>query len=910
MKFFTSKKAFLVFCISFVATFLPELALASHIRGGEITARRRPGAGFAYDFTLTVYTDIGSNVDDPENVLYFGDGTFQTSNRASVPELLPGVNTNKNIYLFSHTYAAPGQYLIFHTREYRNNSVLNIGATPGAVSFYVETNLLIAPALDASRPNSSPILDAFAVDIAALGQVYLHNPAAYDVDGDSLSFQILPSRNWSGVSRVEITNYQFPEVFAGGRDSANSGPATLTINPRNGLMRWDVPNREGEYNVAILIQEWRFGIIIGYVVRDMQIIVKDVDNRRPILQLPADTCVFANSRITKRIRATDPDVGDSITLTSYGGGVYQITPVQNRALFLVPRNRQASPAFGTYSWQPGCGQVRRQPYDVSFKAADFKPGFFNFQPLVDIRTWSIKVIGPPPTGLTATVGLGSVQLTWDSYICPNITGFNIYRRVDSSLINADTCQTGVPANEGFTFIGTSPNNARFFLDDNNGQGLRRGYRYCYRITAQYEGGNPVESRESDQVCAQLKLDLPLHLNVDVTKTDTNAGEIFVRWSKPSEIDTLRFPGPYRYQLIRYEPTGERVLVFTSPTLNDTIFTDSNLNTVLGGYRYQVVFNFLDISGRFYRDSADAATMVTAFATGGVNLITTAITYTVLIYRGISPTALALYDSVAGGTRTYTDIGKPGSPLEYQKRYFYYLETQGRYSANSLPFPLKNKSQIVSARTRDTIRPCPPQDVRITNQNINCPTCADYLANPNRANTLTWNPPTRDSCALDLRNYIIYFKPRTTGAFNLLATTTDTFFVHNNGGNVAGCYKVTIVDSSANESIIVDSVCNDNCVYFELPNIFTPEVRDEKNDYFEPTCAASSYIRSVNLKVYNRWGRLVYENADARKFQWDGIMLGGSKAPSDTYFYKAMIEYIRLRPEDERYFTRGWVELVR
>jgi len=57
------------------------------------------------------------------------------------------------------------------------------------------------------------------------------------------------------------------------------GLYTATGNPYHpagfitGDFFWDSPPQQGEYNIAILVEEWRNGVKIGSVLRDMQIII-------------------------------------------------------------------------------------------------------------------------------------------------------------------------------------------------------------------------------------------------------------------------------------------------------------------------------------------------------------------------------------------------------------------------------------------------------------------------------------------------------------------------------------------------------------------------------------------------------------------------------------------------------------
>ena len=93
-----------------------------------------------------------------------------------------------NYFYFEHVYPSNGKFTISYIGENRNAPIRNIdGGNSISVKFYVSTTITIDPALGA---NHSPVLKAPPVDRGAIGQVFLHNPGAFDADGDSLSFHL------------------------------------------------------------------------------------------------------------------------------------------------------------------------------------------------------------------------------------------------------------------------------------------------------------------------------------------------------------------------------------------------------------------------------------------------------------------------------------------------------------------------------------------------------------------------------------------------------------------------------------------------------------------------------------------------------------------------------------------------
>lgn len=90
------------------------------------------------------------------------------------------------------------------------------------------------------------------------------------------------------------------------------------------------------------------------------------------------------------------------------------------------------------------------------------------------------------------------------------------------------------------------------------------------------------------------------------------------------------------------------------------------------------------------------------------------------------------------------------------------------------------------------------------------------------------------------------------------------------------------------------------------NVFTPN-GDGHNDFFS-IINLDDYV-SPSLRVYNRWGKLVYEN-DAYKNDWDGADVNDG-----TYFYvvtpnNSKYEYDEGAKEELKYTIKGTVQLYK
>ncbi len=80
-----------------------------------------------------------------------------------------------------------------------------------------------------------------------------------------------------------------------------------------------------------------------------------------------------------------------------------------------------------------------------------------------------------------------------------------------------------------------------------------------------------------------------------------------------------------------------------------------------------------------------------------------------------------------------------------------------------------------------------------------------------------------------------------------------------------------------------------CKWF-IPNIFSPN-DDGVNDTFLPYSDCGANLLSYEMKIFNRWGRLVFETTSLDE-GWNG-KAGGKDLPSEIYVY-----YIRYTTSDD------------
>src|SRR5690606_407783 len=129
---------------------------------------------------------------------------------------------------------------------------------------------------------------------------------------------------------------------------------SITVNPITGDLIWDEPTQAGQYNVSILIKEYRDGILLSTVLRDMQIDVINFCSNNPPKILTADKhCVEAGTNLSFTVTANDQDAADIVTLSATGG---PFGFANNPATFNIPP--ASNPITGTFSWNSLCEHRR------------------------------------------------------------------------------------------------------------------------------------------------------------------------------------------------------------------------------------------------------------------------------------------------------------------------------------------------------------------------------------------------------------------------------------------------------------------------------------------------------------------------------------------------------------------------
>jgi gliding motility-associated-like protein len=837
----------------------------THNRAGEITYRQI--SDLTYEITITTFTYVLSLADRNALEVEWGDNTTSIAPRVELQQL-PNYY-QRNVYRIQHTYPGAGVYKIVVQDPNRNDGIINIPNSVNVV-FSISTILLADPTIGF---NNTPILLNPPYDKAALGHRFIHNPGAYDEDGDSLSYALTVCTREDGIP---IENYTFP---------ATSN--VFYMDSITGDLVWDAPVKLGRYNVAIEINEWRLGYKIGSVVRDMQIDVYETDNNPPVIGPLRDFCIEAGDSIGFDVSATDEDA-DIMTLFATSG-LFTLTSCQ-------PEFDSISSTPGTalynFKWLSCHERVRDQPYDILIKAEDNNSDIALF----DLDNFRVKVLGPAPLLLSASPQGKFVKLTWDNYATDIVRGYNIYRRINPTSFVPDSCTNGIPEYLEFELVGFSQGFSTLsFTDTNGGAGLEDGVQYSYRIVAVYPNG--AESKSSNELTTALISGIPVIVKASILETNDTNGKVYLQWLKPRQLDTIPALGPFDILVYRSEGiTGDNYqLIKTFTDLNDTTLIDSLINTVDYAYIYSVeLYNKESGNEGFIGDPGVASTPYMTLSPGdrkvniSISINVPWINTDYVIYRYNDLTFN--YDS-AGSTNllSFVDDG-----LVNGQNYCYYISSIGEYMSPVLPDSIVNFSQEACIIPYDNEPPCTPY--------LQVSTNCDELYND-----LIWSLES-SVCYDDVKGYNIYYKGDFGANLALIdsVTVSDTLHYRHDdlpGDIVAGCYAVSAYDRNGNESPLSATICVDSCNFYEIPNVFTPN-GDGKNDLL--IAKTSGLIEKVNFILYNRTGIEVFRTSEPR-LNWNGTYKGSLVGPG-VYFYQCDVFERRITGL-EQFHLSGFIHVI-
>ncbi len=405
---------------------------ATHIIGGDVTVKSLGANKFLV--TLRFYRDCltATSFDNPIVLGVYDKITNVEAFQFSLPLIStqvlplgdscftpPNLCVEEGIFRDTITFANnPNGYYISWQRCCRNNSIQNI-VTPGdaAMVFYAEVP-------DPAIGNSTPVFGSYPNAYLCENQVNTRNFSATDADGDVLvySLSVPLNGNATGISALpppsagpySTITWQTPYSTA----NMIGGSPALSINSATGILSAN-PTTLGVYVFAVKVEEYRGGVKIGEIRRDIQFqVIYCTTNQAPVFSQPATATssysVIAGDSICIPIKASDPNadwVGLSATSELFSNPTTQ--PFTE-----FTRDSAIAMVQSKLCFQSNCEQIRDNPYQVNLYARDYSCYVTN----TVTNVLSIYVLSPME---------GELDKIIPTVFTPNNDGVNDYFKVNS-----------------------------------------------------------------------------------------------------------------------------------------------------------------------------------------------------------------------------------------------------------------------------------------------------------------------------------------------------------------------------------------------------------------------------------------------------------------------------------------------
>lgn len=871
--------------------------MSSHIVGGDIYYDYLGSNN--YRFYINMYRDCnstGAQFDDPLHLaVYHGtslvqDVTVPFPGSQNLPVIFnnPCVTPPTNICIEKAVYEVvinlppiQGGYTIAYQRCCRGPNITNL-VNPDDTGFTLTCRI---PGSETNAwQNSSPRYVNYPPLLLCNNDDLVFDHSATDPDGDQLVYSLItPNSGASSFNPQPIPApppAYAPVVWAGGFTAQNPlGPgATINIDSNTGLLTAS-PQMLGLFVVGVRVQEFRNGVLINETVRDFLFRVFNCQ-----LQLEA---IVPNQEQFPGFVNYCSGLDVQFANNSYGGTNYEWD-------FGVPgTNTDVSTAYAPSFTYPAPGN-----YEAMLVV---NPGW----PCTDTTYVDIYVNNALQTSFTSNDSL-----------C--IFG-NSFDFVASS--------TGPATTEYSWYFGQQANIQSTTGQTVNGVQFSQTGHIPITLNA-VDGQCEAEYVDSVYIFPEPIADMTLPNNIEcegltIQFNDNSQNANNYEWdfggtgTSTNESPSHTFPGPGTYDvtLISGSTSTCKDTVMETITLYEQLFVsfatqDSSCvtnnsfdfdGTVSGPSGSSFVYNFgpnasiqtssdVDVNNVSFNTTGD----VTVTLTG--SFLTCTETYTEQIYLYSPPTidfGLAPGRQCAPYTAQFIDMSTAETGITYDWDF-----GDGTTSSQQNPSHLYDQvGNYPVTLTISTAAGCIDTLTLLQADLIN--------VRPTPVAGFSVTPDYTDIC-----NSVITFIDESQDA-------TKYTYIYGDGTEYSGPDSPAHLYLTAGRHYPVQIVendwgCSDTTVgelYIEpfnlyIPNTFTPD-GDEFNNIFQPQAYLD--IFEWNMKIYNRWGELVYETNDFNT-GWDGVLPNGRYALDGLYIYK--INYQTCEPNQPNYEITGHVNMLR
>ncbi|BDS09468.1 T9SS type A sorting domain-containing protein [Aureispira anguillae] len=384
---------------------------ATHLMGGDLTYACL--GSNQYELTLTIYRDCNGINLGTVQVIYQNDDCGATSSHYMMlvhsEEITPvcanaqasacnggggAYGIEKFVYQKTVTLNPSCSNVNFYWSLCCRSSAINTLGSPGSESMYIHTSIP-----DVSMCNSSPTFLNDPVPFVGGGQPVYYNDGAIDGDGDDLIFSLVNCKS-------DATN---AVVYASGFSGTSplSTVSGITIDTTTGALSF-TPNQVQVGVLCILVEEYRNGLKIGEIVRDIQFTVLTSVNDNPVLTGIDSSNLFlvnlkAGTNVCFDVFSNDPNTSQSVSMR-WNGAI-------SGGIFAVDSSGQFPK--GTFCWTPTINDIGHNVFTVTV--------FDDNCPLLGINTYTFSLFVSIDTITSVTAGNWSDAGTWDCNCIPALS---------------------------------------------------------------------------------------------------------------------------------------------------------------------------------------------------------------------------------------------------------------------------------------------------------------------------------------------------------------------------------------------------------------------------------------------------------------------------------------------------------
>jgi gliding motility-associated-like protein len=277
----------LLYVIIFIF-FLPLFCSADHIVGGSIEYEQLGGS--TYRITLKLHRNCNSGLNFPNpvtikvtksNGTLFKTLTISRTSSTIIPPLVdtcvvnPGICLEEIIYSQVVTGLPPsaGGYHLYCIFCCRNTTLLNVQNAMGSAAATFYTHI---PDNNVVTVNNSPKWNQPLQSFICQGVPLSIDQSASDSDGDSLYYQFYTPYDTGAVTFTggvfNTAALKWITGFSATNPLVANAPNSVAISS-TGLITGSPPQTIGNFVIGVRCQEWRNGIRLGEILRDIQLTV-------------------------------------------------------------------------------------------------------------------------------------------------------------------------------------------------------------------------------------------------------------------------------------------------------------------------------------------------------------------------------------------------------------------------------------------------------------------------------------------------------------------------------------------------------------------------------------------------------------------------------------------------------------